>query len=145
MHIVTLCVKAFSAAVIFFSTILTIYTLGPEIETRFFPVVSKLTIERMEPVNERTTSVYAYFNKLRNCDYLGIAWYHGQRNTGFERVPLILMRAAGDDSSPNRPVGAQRSGPWVVSIPMDQVRDNSFVQLTHQCHPFWPTTTEFYP
>lgn len=145
MHLVSLAVKAFSSAVIFFSTLLTIYTVGPDIETRFFPVVGKLVIERMDKVDEKTTTIDAYFNKLRNCDYLGIAWYRGQRDSGFERVPLILLRATGDDSSPNRPVGAQRSGPWVVTIPIDEVKTNSFVELKHQCHPFWVTTTEFYP
>lgn len=138
-------VKAFSAAVIFFSTMVTIYTIGPAIETRFFPVVGKLVIERMEAIDANTTRVYAYYDKLRGCTYVGIAWFRGQRSDGFERVPLILQRQAGDDSSPNRPVGAQRSGPWIVSVPIDEIETNSFVQLTHVCHPFWPTTTEFYP
>lgn len=145
MHLISLAVKSFSAAVIFVSTMLTIYTIGPALETRLFPVVGKLTIERMVAVDPTTTNVSAYFNKIRNCEYLGIAWYRGTRADGFERVPMIVMRQDGDDSSPNRPVGAQRSGPWQVSIPMDEIRVNSFVELKHQCHPFWPTTTEFYP
>ena len=142
---ITLAVKSFSAAVIFFSTLVTIYTVGPALETRYFPVVSKLVIERMEAIDDHTTKVYAYFNKLRGCTYVGIAWFQGQRDKGFARVPLILQRQEGDTSNPNRPVGAQRSGPWIVSIPIDEVEKNSFVQLTHICLPYWPTTTEFYP
>lgn len=145
MNLLALAVKSFSAAVIFVSTILTVYTVGPGIETYFFPVVSKLTIEKMEAIDDGSATVDAYFTKLRNCEYIGIAWYRGQRDGGFARVPLVLTRAPGDDSSPNRPVGAQRSGPWLVSMPVSEIKANSFVELKHQCHPFWVTTTEFYP
>jgi len=134
-----------SAAVIFSATMILIWLIGPEVETRLFPVVGKLNIERMEVAPNGQTKVYASFRKLRACEYIGIAWFRGDRASDFTRVSLVLDRAPGDDSNPNRPVGFQRSGPWTVDIPMDEIPSNSFVQLFHKCHFAWTTTTEFYP
>lgn len=142
----SLMIKATSAAVIFFCTLVVIFTLGPAIETRYFPVVGKLEILRVDRIDDNTSAVYAAFRKLRNCDYLGMAWYRGKRDQdGFERVALVILRQDGDESSPNRPVGYQKSGPWKVSIPAGEIRGNSFVELFHRCWMFWPTRTEFYP
>ena len=124
-----------------------LFTIGPWLETRYLPVVGKLHIDAMSPGEaEGTTVVYASFRKLRACEYLGIAWFRGKVDEdGFERVPLVLMRKEGDTSDPNRPVGFQRSGPWIVSIPMAEIENNSFVRLSHRCFPLWTTTTDFYP
>lgn len=138
-------IKSACAAVIFFCTGVIIWTVGPTLETRLFPVVGKLAILRIEALPDGRLAVYAAFRKLRACDYIGIAWYRGVQAGSFERVPIALLRERGDVSSPNRPVGFQTSGPWQVAIPPDQIRNNSFVELFHRCHPFWVTRTEFYP
>ena len=140
-----LAIKSVCAAIIFVCSVLTLYTAGPAIETRFFPVVGKLQILRIDPLPDEKAAIFAAFEKLRNCEYMGIAWYHGSRRSGFERVPLILYRQPGDDSSPNRPMGFQKAGPWEISLPADEVRANSFAELFHYCNPLWVTRTEFYP
>lgn len=119
--------------------------IAPYVETRYFPVVGKMQIEAMESQGPDKTRVWASFTKLRNCDYIGIAWFHGRRDTGFIRVPLTLLRPPGDVSSPNRPLGTQNTGPWIVDIPEKDITENSFVELYHHCTPFWVSRTEFYP
>jgi hypothetical protein len=139
-------IKGASFSIIVSCFLILFWTIGPYVETHFFPVVGKLTIEKIVPTEDGQSEVYAIFEKKRNCEYIGIAWYRGNRDIGpFERVALVLMRADGDDSSPNRPVGFQRSGPRKVSVPTDEILNNSFVELFHKCHPFWTTRTEFYP
>jgi hypothetical protein len=128
------------------SLILTLYTVGPSIETRMFPAVSKLRILSMMSGPEPHTSVIqAEFTKLRNCEFLGIAWFKITPAGDFERVPVILLRKPGDNSSPNRPLGLQRAGPWQIGVDRDDIYSKSFARLTHQCHPLWPTSTEFFP
>lgn len=119
--------------------------LAPVLETKYWPVVGKMVIEKMEYDGPNSTRVWASFEKLRSCDWLGIAWFHGTRDTRFERVMLQLYRDPKDISSPNRPLGYQNTGPWIVSIPMRDIEKNSFVELYHQCTPFWVTRTEFFP
>ena len=138
-------IQGMSAGVVFVATMILIWIVGPEIETHYFPVVGKLNIERMEDAPGGQTKIWASFRKLRACEYIGIAWYRGDRKSEFTRVSLILDRAPGDDSNPNRPVGFQRSGPWTVDIPRHEIETNSFVQLFHKCHFAWTTTTEYYP
>lgn len=141
-----LIVKAISAAIIFASALFAIFIVGPAVETRWFPVVSKLRITKVMTGEEAGTSVvYAEFSKKRDCEYVGIAWFQGDPNGVFERVPVILLRKEGDQSSPNRPLGTQKAGPWIVGVPPDELRKNSFARLYHRCFPFWPTTTDFWP
>lgn len=138
--------KAFCATVIFFALSFSVYMVGPAIETRYFPAVSKLRILSLEPDGPSGMSrIQAEFTKLRNCEYLGIAWFLRDEIGGFERVPIILQRRPGDLSSPNRPTGVQRAGPWLVALKPDILKHQSFALLSHKCHPFWITTTEFYP
>ena len=99
-------------ALTFFATLYAIWIVGPPLETRFWPVVSKLQIISMEPAPDGFTKIRAGFNKLRDCEYVGIAWFVGDRSISFERVVVALNRDPKDTGSPNRPLGYQRAGPW---------------------------------
>lgn len=141
----TALLKAFFGTVGGLCAIYAFFTAGPAIETRFWPVLSKLTIVEVKPLTDETSAVRAEFTKLRNCDYLGIAWYRGSEQRDFERISMTPMKEPEDTSSPNRPVGTQRAGPWRLTMPAEEVAGNSFVQVFHRCHPFWTTMTRFYP
>ncbi len=137
--------KLFCSVVILFSLVFTIYAAGPAIETSYWPVVSKLEITSIEPAAGGKTKIRVAFRKLRDCDYLGISWFVGDRLSNFERVSVELMRDPSDTSSPNRPLGYQHAGPWIVGISPDELKSHSFTQLQHRCHPFWNSITDFYP
>lgn len=138
-------IKVACGVIIAICTVFTLITVGPAIETHMFPVVSKLRITQVSPDVDGNSLVYAEFTKLRNCEYVGISWFHGDPAGEFERVPVILLRKEGDTSSPNRPVGTQKAGPWIIAIPPEEVRSHSFAKLSHRCNPFWLTTTDFWP
>jgi hypothetical protein len=138
-------VKMLCAIVVFFGLVFTVYAVGPAIETKFFPVVSKLEILSIQPTVTNQTEVRAAFRKIRDCEYIGISWFAGNREKDYERVTVQLMRDPSDTSSPNRPLGYQRAGPWIIGIPPFEVRNKSFARLMHKCHPFWTTTTDFFP
>lgn len=139
-------IRVFCGFITMVSLVFTLYRVGPWLETRYFPVVSKLDILSAEPRNGgMQTELRAAFRKNRDCEYIGLAWFVGDRATQFDRVSIILMRDQNDTSSPSRPLGYQKAGPWLLSIPPDDVRKRSFAQLFHRCHPFWTTVTEFYP
>jgi hypothetical protein len=126
------------------SAVMVFYTVGPAVETRYFPAVSKLKILSIKETEDGQTEVRAAFRKIRRCDYIGIAWYVGERPDDFERVPLAILRDPSDVGSPNRPLGYQKAGPWVIGIPPVDL-SRSWAILQHHCHPFWNTVTEFYP
>lgn len=136
---------AFCLAITFSITVFLAWTSGPYVEKWLFgPVVSKLRIVSIDPAPGGHTFLSAEFTKLRDCDYLGIAWFR-RYEAGFERVAVELMRSPGDTSSPNRPLGKQRAGPWKIHLTPSELKANSFSQLSHSCHGLWLTTTEFYP
>ena len=136
---------AVCVAIAFFATLYTVWMIGPSIETRFRPVVSKLQILYLEPTDDGRTKMRVAFRKLRDCEYVGIAWYMGDRPREFERVSVVLQRDPTDTGSPNRPMGYQKAGPWIIGMPPDALKSSSFARLSHRCHPFWTTITEFYP
>lgn len=125
--------------------LVTFFVTFPQLETRYFPVVTKLQIDLIEPAAEGRSAVYVSFAKLRGCEYIGMAWFEQTSSVDKDRVTLELYRAPGDITTPSRPVGRQSSGPWVVDIPPDRLRADSIVEVTHRCHPFWSTVTQFYP
>lgn len=145
MRVISFITKSIASAVIVSCSMLTMWTVGPYVETKYFPVVSKLSIERSYQDSDGKSVVYAEFNKIRNCEYVGLSWYKGSRDSKFQSVRVVLGRAEGDESSQNRPQGRQSSGPWTISMPLEELKNNSFAQLSHRCHPFWITTTDFYP
>ena len=121
------------------------YSLGPALETTYWPVVSKLKIESVETLPDGWVKIRVKFTKLRDCEYMSLAWYKGVRPDDFERVGVIVQRDPKDNGSPNRPLGTQHAGPWLIAVNEDELRYQSFAQLWHRCHPFWTTVTEFYP
>lgn len=138
-------IKVACGVIILICATFTLFTVGPAVETQFFPAVSKLRILSVSSTDMRESRVEAEFTKLRGCEYLGIAWFRGDPSGKFERVPVVLMRKDGDTSSPNRPTGTQKAGPWIIGVPPNEIGRNSFARLSHRCHPFWVTTTDFYP
>jgi hypothetical protein len=139
-------VKSCLAAIIVLATIFTLWTIGPSIETARLPVVGKLEVLSVVENADHHTVIRAAFRKLRECEYIGIQWFKIEDGgQSFERVPVELLREDNDTSSPNRPVGYQKAGPWIVHVSLAEFKERSFATLTHRCHPFWSTTTNFYP
>lgn len=138
-------IKMMCATTLFFAFVFTVYAIGPSLETRYWPVVSKLDVLSIRETAAGHTEIKAGFRKLRDCEYIGLVWFLGSRPDDFQRVSVILQREAGDTSSPNRPIGYQKAGPWIIGMSPADLRGKSFAQLVHRCHPFWMTTTEFYP
>lgn len=138
-------VQTICVAVIMLCTIGLFYSVGPALETTYWPVVSKLQIKNIEVDEKKWVRIQATFTKLRDCEYVGLTWFKGQRPNDFERVPVVLQRDPLDVGSPTRPLGTQRAGPWLIAVTPEEFKYQSFAQLWHRCHPFWTTVTEFYP
>lgn len=139
-----LAIKAFVVAVVTLCACYMFFVVGPAAESKYWPVVGKLSLLNVRAQGDQSL-VSVRFQKFRNCEYLGIAWHRLYPNGDIERVPVVLMRKSGDVSGPNRPVGVSIAGPWIVSMPVVQLRGQSIVEVFHRCHPFWTTRTPFYP
>lgn len=141
-------VQMFCATIALFMTIWTIWAIGPAVERHFLPVVELLRIVSAVEIEPGHVEIYAQFRKVRDCRYLSISWYVGQPTKDFRQVRVQTITddaALSDHYNPSRPLGLSNAGPWRVAIEMDDLLENSFAVLSHQCHPFWVTTTNFYP
>lgn len=112
-----------------------VFSVGPEIEARFFPVVTMANIESVEKVADGV-AFYVSFDKLRQCEFLGVTWYLGAERVGIEFEP-------GHNLYPkSRPVGDQYAGPWLVRNVTSL--EGTRAATVHSCHPLWETVTPFY-
>lgn len=125
----------------------TLLIVGPALETAYYPVVSVLSIDKIEPINSVSTKVWASYRKLRPCEYVGIAWYSFDEKTEtIRQVGMTLApKAIGDTSSPTRPVGHIVAGPWTISMPASDIKGKSLVEVFHRCSVLWISRSHYYP
>ena len=120
-----------------------IFYVGPDIESRMAPVVERLTITRVIPINGQTAYVHAEFRKNRPCDLIGTAWYRVLPTGGMERVGLDT-RITPAPLVVSRPVGINRVGPWLVGMNAGEIVGESYAEMYHRCHPMWITRSVLY-
>ena len=139
---------AFCFCVGIFSAVITVWSFGPAVERAWFPVVGKLQILRSTEIEPGITEIYAQFRKVRDCEYVSVAWYIGNPNGDFQQVrvqTIVNPDMLNEVQSPTRPLGTSNAGPWRIGMSLADLKNNSFAILSHQCHPFWVTRTNFYP
>ncbi|MCV3271140.1 hypothetical protein [Roseobacter sinensis] len=112
-----------------------VFSLGPYLESRYFPVVRDTRIMNEETV-PGGVSFFVQFRKVRQCKFEGLAWYVGD-----VRVPVDFEPTA-ETMPRSRPMGGQYAGPWYVpGLPGTR---GTHAYAYHRCHPLWETITRFY-
>jgi hypothetical protein len=116
--------------------ILTVVMLTPVMPTAdgmFFPVTSKVEFLDIKPV-EGGLSVRMKFNKLRDCEFLGVTI--DREGVGIDFEPLI----GGEPMT--LPTGQRISRPWFIGTTnIDGIR----LRWVHRCVIWWNTVTQGYP
>lgn len=136
--------SAFLHVLLFMALAVFIFSVGPLIEERFFPVYSKFTIVEAVNVPGGVRAVFR-FTKWRNCDpsERGIAWYHGDEGSGFTQLRTENL---GPPAVLPRPIGTQRTNPWLFQgIDELDLRSEVFAEVYARCHPLWITRTVVFP
>ncbi len=122
-------------------SILAITVLGPEIETRWFPVYSKFRILKIEPGPEGGSTVTVEFSKFRNCIPQGYAWYNGDFGNNYRQLEVTSRRP---NPSPSLPIGRTHST-LDVRITPDEFASGIWAETFSRCHPFWVTRSVVFP
>lgn len=140
-------VIGFCAAVVFICTLWTAFSIGPAVERSRFPVTGKLEITSAEEIEPGVVELHALYRKIRDCEYVSAGWYVGSPNGDYRevRVQNIVDTDQLRVANASRPVGTSVIGPWRVAMSLADLKNNAFAIITHRCHPFWLTTTNFYP
>ncbi len=114
-----------------------VFSVGPIVETRLFPVFSQTRVFA-ETANRAGVEFHLEFRKRRQCEFLGLAWYAGPT-----RFPVRFEpNATEPPQSLTRPIGFHRDGPWQILGLWSLQETTAFAM--HRCHPLWITMTEFY-
>lgn len=117
--------------------IIAFYTVGPMLETRFWPVYSRFRI--VEAVDTPDgLRVVARFTKYRDCAPQGYGWYVGE----FGIMRQVITRSS--DTVITRPMGMQL-GTFVVKDLTLKDLPYLYAEVYHNCYPLWTTRSIIYP
>lgn len=112
---------------------------GKFAERKYFPVVENFKITDSSPFDEDKTLFNVTFDKLRNCEFLGVNWNSSNGN----RLPFEFREDLGNEfvGGVTRPTGSHTAGPWLVwADNLDTISGTTY----HKCHPLWITETLMY-
>jgi hypothetical protein len=121
--------------------IMVTWTVGPWIETTYFPVYSKFSVVEVKPHIEGL-ELTLRFTKLRNCDPQGFAWYVGDLGPGKRELPIARSQPY---STVHRPLGTQMTQPLVVRGLRIEDLPQLYAEVYNRCHPLWITRSIIYP
>lgn len=112
--------------------LLAIFVVGPEIETRFFPVYSRFELIEAVPFNKGSKIVVRY-TKFRHCFPQGYAWYSGDLGKSLRQLSV--------SAHPRVPI--QSVGRHEQTIEIDvtppEIMNNLYAEVFSRCHPLWIT------
>lgn len=118
---------------------------GGEIEGRFVPVVSPLTVEGVrqplgKSAHDRPSVVEGSATKLRGCNFVRVEWFLGPRNGRRVQVRMEFR----DPPQIRGPGVLHWTGIW-VELSQEEIRVNSHADVLHKCgrRP-WLTRSPYY-
>ncbi|QYX56699.1 hypothetical protein K1T73_16960 [Roseovarius sp. SCSIO 43702] len=112
-----------------------IFAVGPWIESRAFPV-TRDTVIRQPHTTGAGVSLFVSFRKVRQCEFLSLAWYRGPVRH------IVDFEPTAEQAPRTRPSGEQLAGPWLIRDLASLSGSRAIAY--HRCHPLWITVTEFY-
>jgi hypothetical protein len=120
-----------------------VVTIGPKIETHFFPVYSQFQILKIKETEDGGTEVVFRYTKLRSCKPAGIMWFIGEPGGAYRQIDLVSNRPP--LTTVNRPLGENTSVPYKVDVAPAVLINRGFANIYSNCHPFWVTQSSIYP
>lgn len=112
--------------------LLAIFVVGPEIETRWFPVYSRF--ELIDVVEfDKGSKITVRYTKFRNCFPQGYAWYSGDLGKSMRQLTV--------SASPRIPIQSVGRHEQVISldVPPSEIVNNLYAEVFSRCHPLWIT------
>lgn len=131
---------AFSAVVV-----MGFFTIGPLVETRWFPVYSKFEIMSLSPApNGTDTLMTVRLYKIRACAPRGFAWFTTDFGNFVRQLNIVSTNR--QNPAPQLPVGRANPTFIIRDLLLTETDISSMSGETYsQCHPFWITRTEVFP
>ena len=120
-----------------------VFLIGPELETRFWPVYSKFKVQTVEEQPDGTSKVTFEYTKHRWCEPLGFSWFVGEPGAAFRQ--LRVVPADPDESTMVRPLGRNKSVPYIIDATPSQLEGRVYGEIFNRCHPAWSSRTAIYP
>lgn len=127
-----------------------VFTNGPRLENKYFRVVEDVAITSFRPVEDGVI-ITVKFNKVRSCVYNpNIVWYEHIPNAkrSFDLIDFENLELGDEGRGITRPIGIHYAGPWKIKTKykrLSDFKDYIHAYVSHTCHPFWTTNTQFYP
>jgi len=138
MHVKHLTVKEISVIAIFSVLVWVLCLLGIAVLSQYegdlFPVVSPFEIKNIRTENEMVV-VDLHFHKLRDCNPKTMAWFYG--NQALDRVGNIQIKSEIRSGFRIHDEGPHVIKDVVLDLTEDELKNNSYAYVYHDCHNDW--------
>jgi len=98
---------------LYFALIFTVWFIFKQVEPTVAPVVTNFKITKAKTVNERQLTISGTMNKQRDCDFISVLAYSG------DKFLAIEFESA---SNTTRLTGEQSYGPWLITPETSQLK-----------------------
>ena len=123
--------------------IMAVFIIGPEIETRFFPVYSTFKVDSITSLPGGQSKVTFQYTQYRWCDPMGFAWYVGEPRGAFRQLKVVPEDP--EASSKIRPLRPNNSVPYIIDATASQHSGRVYGEIHNRCQPAWSFRTLIYP
>lgn len=115
---------------------------GPEIEAKFFPVVTDFSVDSATLWTPSEMVVSGVLDKKRAyCEYKSIVAYLQRKDSPIKEVVRVDFLGTRNGSVRLLVKGLQTGGPWKVLSPNGFDDTSLEVTVYHRCHPFYLSRT----
>jgi hypothetical protein len=97
------------------------------LETKFFPIITPLTIESVEAIGPNTVRVKGSAERLRSCTFVELEWYLGRRGEQSTKVQV------GFDDAPEVRNGKTHWSGIIVGLKPESLINNSHADVRYKC------------
>lgn len=122
-------------------TIMAMSTIGPELESRFYPVYDKFVILTITPIKPGWVRVQFRSTKYRICAPRGFVWFEGQAD---ETSRIVDYDIVGERDG-LLPEGDFVSLPYDMNVTEEELRTTVYAEVFSKCHFLWLTKSVVYP
>jgi len=141
--------KVFQITLLVMITI-TFFVVGPVIEQKLMPVISRFEIpeEAIKNMEDGSTEIFGIFTKERgSCEVIrGSLTVFADQFVPDDNIPAKEISVNNEvlTNGKSFPAGSQYFGPWILTPPNRPFGPSIVIRIRHKCHPFWVTETVLY-
>ena len=135
-------VRQFLVNLIPAATVLSMMVAVKIVEPIFFPVITGFVVHEVYRDGNFVTISGTMIKERESCRFESVSAYSlFEAGHAKQRIPIVFLDNDGNDAASRSP-GAQKWGPWRITIPVSPKTVAIELTSMHSCHWLWSQSTQ---